>query len=352
MGHQGVLDFREALQISDEMGELVRIKKPVDPYLEVPSVIRALGGLPQVPAVLFENIKTFPKFRVCSTIFARSNRMSKFLGLGPGEATNKVSYLHALDHSISPITVQKGPCKENIIREKIDVGKLIPPTRGTKQVEHMYYPPVVITQNANTGETNVGIYRSAIQGRDELTTNLRWDRHAGLQLSVAKAQRRTFPVALCIGVHPAIYVAAMTKMSYGQNEIGFAGALMGRPVEMVPCETIDLFVPARSEIVIEGEIDSPPKLGSEGPWPEYLGYLGMNIHPPVMKVKAITYRNDPINNIVHYGGGASFLGNGHPGPVLQTFKGLRRGVRGRHFPDPGEYESSCYRKSQEDGIPS
>lgn len=71
------------------------------------------------------------------------------------------------------------------------------------------------------------------------------------------------PVALCIGVHPALYIAATTKMEYGRSELEFAGAMMGKPVELVQCETIHLEVPADSEIVIEGEIRPPYRTGSE-----------------------------------------------------------------------------------------
>ena len=64
---------------------------------------------------------------------------------------------------------------------------------------------------------------------------------------------------------------------------------MGEPLDMVKAETVDLDVPAYAEVVIEGEIRPPYELGSEGPWPEYLGYLGMNIHPPLMDITAVTY---------------------------------------------------------------
>ncbi|MDO8690240.1 MAG: UbiD family decarboxylase, partial [Dehalococcoidia bacterium] len=153
-------------------------------------------------------------------------------------------------------------------------------------------------KNPITGQMNASLYRACIQGPDTVTVNIRWNQHGGYLLSMAKEMGVSFPVALCIGVDPAVYLAAVTKVPLGYDELGFAGALRGAPLELVRCETVDLAVPAGAEFVIEGEIRPPYRLGDDGPWPEYFGYLGMNIHPPIMDITAVTHRNDPLNLVL------------------------------------------------------
>ncbi|MDO8688425.1 MAG: UbiD family decarboxylase, partial [Dehalococcoidia bacterium] len=293
-----VNDVRTALELADRRGELLRISRPVDPGIQLPSILKALGRLPSKPAVLFEEIIGFPGQRGCAGLFAERARMAELLGLTADEVSSKETYLGALDHPLHPTLVSTGPCKENILTKDIDVRKLIFSTRGAEHVTHQYYQPVVILKNPITGQMNASLYRACIQGPDTVTVNIRWNQHGGYLLSMAKEMGVSFPVALCIGVDPAVYLAAVTKVPLGYDELGFAGALRGAPLELVRCETVDLAVPAGAEFVIEGEIRPPYRLGDDGPWPEYFGYLGMNIHPPIMDITAVTHRSDPLNLVL------------------------------------------------------
>jgi 2,5-furandicarboxylate decarboxylase 1 len=125
-----------------------------------------------------------------------------------------------------------------------------------------------------------------------------------------------------IGVEPAIYVTANAKLPYGYDELACAGALRREPVEVVKCKSIDLEVPAHAEVVIEGEFRPPFDLGEEGPWPEYLRYLGMPIQPPIMHITAITYRRDPINVVFipGTGGGEASFGLANQAQFLRVLK--------------------------------
>jgi UbiD family decarboxylase len=169
---------------------------------------------------------------------------------------------------------------------------------------------VIFLKHPETGVTNVAINRACIQDDGRITINIQWEQQSGIYLKAAVEAGRPLPVALCIGVPPAVYLAAVSKLPYGSPEIDFAGGILGRPVEMVKCKTIDLEVPATAEIVVEGEIRPPYERGLDGPWPEYLGYLGMEIHPPIVEVKCLTYRNDPIENILIPGCAPHMLGTG------------------------------------------
>lgn len=295
-----VKDYREVIELAEKRGELVRVKKEVEPLLELPSVSRAIGkNSPScIPTILFENIAGYPHMRGCSAIFSEFDRAISYFGLSGNPAEVKEYFLHAIENPIKPELVSTGPCKENIVIGDIDIQKVIFPTRGATQSQHLYYQPVVVTRHPETGEYNMGVYRATVQGKDRLTVNLRWVRHGGMHLIAAKEKGVPLEVALCIGCHPAVYIAAVTKMAYDEDEFGFAGGIIGEPLSVVKCETLDMFVPASSEIVIEGVLKPPYDLGTEGPWPEYLGYLGMDITPPVMDITAVTHRDNPINNLL------------------------------------------------------
>ncbi|HUJ90702.1 MAG TPA: UbiD family decarboxylase [Syntrophorhabdales bacterium] len=288
-------DLRGVLAGMEKEGGLLRVKREVEPSIEIPSVMRGLSKLQKIPALLFENINGFPGVRGCGALFSDKPRTLKALGLPIPQVELNERVVKALDNPVLPRRVKEGVCKENIHLGQVDVGKMIFTTRGAAQSHHFYYQPIIFTRHPKTGKINVGQYRVSLQQPGRVTVNLRVTQHGGQQLQAAKEMGVALPVAICIGVPLSLYVAASSQQTYGYEETGFAGALMGEPLDMVKAETVDLDVPAYSEVVIEGEIRPPYELGSEGPWPEYLGYLGMNIHPPLMDITAVTYRNNPIN---------------------------------------------------------
>ena len=101
-------------------------------------------------------------------------------------------------------------------------------------------------------------------------------------------------VAVAIGGQPVIPLVSCVMLPPYVSEVEVAGALQGAPIPLIKCETIDLEVPASAEIVIEGEV-LPHERRVEGPFGEYMGYeAGKSSPKPVLKIKAITYRNDPI----------------------------------------------------------
>ncbi len=68
------------------------------------------------------------------------------------------------------------------------------------------------------------------------------------------AKNQPTPVAVVIGADPTIGYVSVSKMSETLDEFAVAGALRGEAVDLVPCETVPLEVPATAEIVLEGEI--------------------------------------------------------------------------------------------------
>lgn len=304
-------DYRGALDIAEEMGELVRVKKEVDPLIGIPAILKACGRLKPIPAMLFENVRGYPGARVVGNLFSEQQRSYRICGLNMDREIDRSTFLEALENPIDPILVDSGLCQENVIPGPVAVERYIPPTHGALMIRRSYYQPLVFIKHPKTGKPNMSIYRACIQPDGRLTTNIRWDTHGGLYLKQAIELGQPLPIAMCIGAPPAAYLAAVSKLPYGCSELGFAGAILGRPLEMVRCKTIDIEVPATAEIVIEGEIRPPYERGDDGPWPEYLTYLGAEVHPPVVDVTCLTYRNNFVEHMQIPGTAPHYLNLGN-----------------------------------------
>ena len=153
---------------------------------------------------------------------------------------------------------------------------------------------VWVTRDPETGSYNLGIYRGMIKAPDRVgcATDVS-TQHLAIQWEKARRLGRHLEVAVFIGGPPTLLFAAASKVPYGVDEYGIAGALNGAPIETVAAETVDCRVPAAAEIVIEGRIRTD-FLEPEAPFGEASGYLGPRKMEKVLEVSAITHREAPV----------------------------------------------------------
>jgi UbiD family decarboxylase len=112
-------------------------------------------------------------------------------------------------------------------------------------------------------------------------------------ISKNEAHGRNTPCAIVLGGDPTIGLTSVSRVAYGLDECAVAGRLRGEPLETVRCETVDLQVPARAEIVPESEVLAGVR-EDEGPFGEYTGYMSDSGPSYVIEINAITHRDDPI----------------------------------------------------------
>lgn len=305
-------DLRSFLRTLEKKNELVRIRFPVDPYLEITEFAdRAVksGG----PALLFEAPKGSDVPAVIN-LFASMRRMELALGVEdieeiaarisgflrmqkPEGFMDKLKMLPKLAelNSAFPKTVSDGACKE-VIRKadfSLDYFPILHcwPGDGGRFITL----PMVFSRNPETGKRNCGMYR--MQVYDGQTTGMHWQKHKQgaehyRRLAAAGTETR-MPVAVAIGSDPATMFSAILPLPPEIDEMLFAGFLRGKPVEMVKCETSDLEVPANSEIVLEGYVELD-EMRREGPFGDHTGFYSLDDDYPVFHIECITHRKKPI----------------------------------------------------------
>jgi UbiD family decarboxylase len=290
-------DLRDYVSTLEKHGKLRRVTKEVDKDWEIAAVCRQLFkriSPQQRPAVMFENVKGFNIPVVAGVLGASREIYALGLQTETVEGINH-KWDHALGNPIPPRMVKEGPCKENILHGKdVDITKLPVPTWTVGEDPAPFFTsPYLITKDPDNGVRNIGTYRMQVKGPNKTGLLIGVRQDAALHIRKNNAKNKPTPVAVVIGADPSIGYVSVSKMSEALDEFAVAGALRGEPVDLVPCETVPLEVPATAEIVLEGEIPAN-SVEPEGPFGEYTGYMGPAGNEPFFSIKCMTFRNKPL----------------------------------------------------------
>ncbi|WP_288752308.1 UbiD family decarboxylase [uncultured Phascolarctobacterium sp.] len=312
-----VIDLRSALELLESIpGQMVHTDVEVDPSAELAGVYRYVGAGGTVarptktgPAMTFENVKGHPGAKVVIGLLASRKRVGYLLNSKP----EKLGFMmrDAVKNAIAPVVVDKAKaqCQEVVhlaTDEGFDIRKLIPAPTNTPEDAGPYVTlGMCYASDVETGESDVTIHRLCLQSKDEISMFFTpGARHLGAFREKAEALGKPLPISISIGVDPAIEIASCFEpptTPLGFNELSIAGAIRGKAVELAPCVTIDENCIANAEYVIEGELlvgarvreDQNSNTGKA--MPEFPGYTGpANAELPVIKVKAVTHRVNPI----------------------------------------------------------
>jgi len=286
-------DLRQYLdELHDKLrDEIVTVDRRVDPKFELSAVLRKLQDLNQFPAAHFHNVKG-SKFSVVSNLFASPKRLALALDADPNNLIQ--DYLRSEGKRIKPKIVRKAPVHENVITGRsVDLGKLPVVTHCEKDAGPYFSCGVAVMKDPDTGIYDVGIFRMQVKGKNKLGVLYgAYSKAAGI-IRKNEAEKRPTEVAVFVGHHPACVLTSQTKVPVDVDEYWVMGGLLGEPIELIRAKTIDVQVPARAEFVLECEIQ-PNVLEPEAPFGEYPWYYGHERMSHVLKVKAITHRDDAI----------------------------------------------------------
>ncbi|HXW41708.1 MAG TPA: UbiD family decarboxylase [Xanthobacteraceae bacterium] len=296
-------DLREFITLVDKLGALRRIGN-ADPQFEIGGITEVAAGLPECPALLFDRIKGFaPGFRIFTNATTSPQRAALALGIDP--SLRPLDALKAWRNKrqtlapCAPVTTASAPFLENSLRAgDVDLAKL-PAPHWHRQDGGPFIGSgaLVVMRDPDDGWINASIYRVQVHGRTKVTVQFDHEgRHGAIIARKYWDKGLACPAAVVVGEDPALFVAGFEYLPAGQSEYDFAGAIKGAPLEVAAGPLTDLPLPARAEIILEGEI-VPAAVATlpEGPFGEFTGYYAADKRPaPVMEVKAIHFRNDPI----------------------------------------------------------
>jgi len=340
-------DMREFLNLLDELNELVRIKESVDPRnFELSSLIQHMEDGPN-KAVLFEKVKGFD-IPVVANLYGSIHRCALALGIEPTEAQIELyrndpqgsfggiagmpgrrmngftmdertraevillkeklveGDRRALAKECPTGVVDAGSCQDVVIKDNIDLLKMLPIVWHYQEDASPYITPAGLVQkDPDTGMLNIGVRRHMVceerYGKNKMGVQMGWLTPGGQIMRKYHERGEPCEVALCIGPDPvsqtlSVYSSPHYWMEPPYSEFDIAGVIRGKPLEMVKCKTVDLEVPAGTEIVIEGICPPPPdNLINEGPMIEFTNYMGtIEKEIPYIEVTAITHRKNPI----------------------------------------------------------
>jgi UbiD family decarboxylase len=229
---------------------------------------------------------------VLANLFATHERCARSLGTTVAEFNRRWS--EALAHQLEPVLVEDGPVQEVVLTgSDVDASRL-PIARHFAGDAGRYLPSGMWTANdPDTGVPNMSFHRALLKGPRRFACSLHSRAHLWDYQRRCEERGKDLEVAVVVGAHPALYMAAASKTGIDVNEMAIAGGLLGRPVEVVRCKTVDVMVPASAELVLEGRILAGEH-EDEGPFGEYTGYSTANSTRNVFEVSAVTMRRDAL----------------------------------------------------------
>jgi 2,5-furandicarboxylate decarboxylase 1 len=271
--------------------EVLEIVEPADLDYLPTALVLELEKRRRAPVIWLEQPKGF-EMPVVSNLFADRGRIARMAGVAPGQFN--AAWLKAEANPISPRIVTSGPVQEVVLTgSDVDAGRLPISRHFTQDAGRYISSGILVCKDPDTGVRNLSYQRLQLKGANRFGASLHSRGHIWDHLMRREARGENLEVAVVIGAHPAIYLAAGAKVAMEVDEYDLAGALLGQPVDLVRCRTIDVEVPAEAEIVLEGEILANVH-EAEGPFGEYTGYSTSRSTQNVFVVKAITRRAKPL----------------------------------------------------------
>lgn len=317
-------DLREFIKILEYRKEIKKIEFPVDPNLEITEIAdRTLKS--KGPALLFTNPIGYSMPVLCN-LFGTLNRVMMGIGVEdivslrnigkllaflkePQFPTGVRDFLSNMPHYKNILymptkNLDKAVCQENIWNDQdVDITRIPVMRCWPKDVSPVITWGITVTRGLSNKRQNLGVYRQQVLSRNEII--VRWLPHRGGALdfqewSKSDKAEKKFPIAIALGADPATLIGSVIPIPNTLSEYALSGLLRGKKTEVVKCVSCDLYVPAYSEIILEGYLQRD-KMAIEGPFGDHTGYYNTTEKFPVCTITHVTHRNNPIYHSTYTG---------------------------------------------------
>lgn len=275
-------------------GDLLRVDTRVDRRFGITAHAAAASSQGHQPAFYFTDVDG-SSLACVTNLLATHERMALALGCPVEELTRSSATLQPqAEHPPVEVAADTAPVKRVIRRDdEVRLADLPVPVHNELDGGPFLTAAMTVMRDPDSGQLNLGIYREQVYDERRLGVWFFGSHHGGSIHRRYEERGEPAPVAIVIGHHPGMLMGAVSRVPGIGGEYDAAGAFLGEPVDLVRAETSDLLVPARAEIVLEGVI-VPGEVREEGPFAEWPGYYVGGGRKPVIRVDAITMREDAI----------------------------------------------------------
>ena len=323
-------------------GEVIRVAEPVSIEEDVMALVLEYERRRRSPILMFERIAGYDMPIVCNVV---ASRRALAFALGVDERGLAAEYARRIKDHVKPVVVPDPPFRHRTVTgPAMDLAKLPIPRYFPGDAGRYLTAGMLVARDPDTGVETEGYHRFQLKGRDRMGVSLHSRRRMFEYQRRAESKGAALPCAIVLGLHPLV---SMGSLAYPPADVGkfqVVGGLLGEPLQVAPCATIDLHVPASAEIVIEGEI--PPGVREpEGPFGEFTGYVSRRSTEHVFVARAIAMRERPW---------FQSIGSGRAGDHITTLGLIREAeianalgpvipnVRGVHVPLSGTSSFTAY----------
>src|SRR5437899_813364 len=322
--------------------EVIRIAEPVAIEYDVMASVLEYERRRRHPILIFEKVAGYDIPIVTNVV---ASRRALAFALGVAENALAAEYARRIKEYVKPVVVLDPPVRHRVLTgADVDLGNLPIPRYFPGDAGRYLTAGMLVARDPDTGVETEGYHRFQLKGRDRMGVSLHSRRRMFEYQRRAEAKGQALPCAIVLGLHPLV---SMGSLAYPPADVGkfeVVGGLLGEPLQVAPCASIDLHVPASAEIVIEGEI-LPGVREPEGPFGEFTGYLSRRSTEHVFVARAIAMRERPW---------FQSIGSGRAGDHITTLGLIREAeianalgrvipnVRGVHVPLSGTSSFTAY----------
>lgn len=290
-----------ALVAQKRKADYVEVQKSVSPRFETAAIVTALEAKRRSPLLVFRNVEG-TQLPVVTNVGGSMGRLALALGCPLSAVGSR--FEQATANRIAPQVVTDAPAQQNVLRgDEVDLGILPRFVYHEDDCEQPYITAaLVVARDPETGIANLSYHRMMLSGRNTTGIYMEPGRHLHGIYEKYRARGEAMPIAVAIGVHPAVTLGALYAGKADVDEYEIVGGLFDAPLPVARTVTgSDLLVPAGTEIVLEGTVSIDTDM-PEGPFGEFTGYATGATRTPVFTVQALTHRDDPMFQDIVSGG--------------------------------------------------
>jgi UbiD family decarboxylase len=276
------MSLRGFLADMQKKNQLVQINDEVSPRFEVSAFMKEFDN---GPILYFDNVKG-SRSKIVAGVCGTRQRLCWALGVTQEALYQKIT--EAWREPVQPRAVRGGPVNE--IVEKARLPKL-PILTHFERDAGAYITSGVISARSSDGKIeNVSIHRLQVLDDTHLAIRL-VPRQLYSMWKAAKEKKENVEIAITIGVHPAVMLAAASPVPFGVSEFGVANKLLGNKMTVVKCENVNAYAPAEAELILEGRILTDKEV-TEGPLVDVTGTYDIQRKQPVVELVSMMHRRD------------------------------------------------------------